>query len=190
MGREARGVRGIALREGDALVALATVPRDSDLSLLTVCERGHGKRTKLAEYPTKNRGGMGVITIRTSERNGKVVAVRVVSDDDDLILITDKGKLIRVPVSNLRVSGRNTQGVRIMRVDEGEKISAVERLADPEDKTAIEAAPAPAEAAETEEPIVDEPEADADADAEAEPDDGEGEVDGEVDEDPDDQEDA
>src|SRR5262249_29737198 len=146
MGREARGVRGIALRENDALVGMATFPRDSDLSLLTVCARGHGKRTRLDEYPTKNRGGMGVITIRTSERNGKVVAVRVVSDEDHLILITDKGKLIRVPVSALKTLGRATQGVRIMRVDDNEKISAVERLAEPEDQSAIEEAPAPAEA--------------------------------------------
>jgi DNA gyrase subunit A len=159
MGRDARGVRGIALRDGDALVGMATFPRDSDLSLLTVCERGHGKRTKLSEYPTKNRGGMGVITIRTSERNGKVVAVRVVSDDDHLILITDRGKLIRVPVSALKTLGRATQGVRIMRVDEGEKISAVERLAEPEDEAIEEVAPpeeAPEEAPEEEEPLLEE----------------------------------
>jgi DNA gyrase subunit A len=173
MGRDARGVRGIALRDGDALVGMETFPRDSDLSLLTVCERGHGKRTKLGEYPTKNRGGMGVISIRTSERNGKVVAVRVVSDDDHLILITDRGKLIRVPVSNLKTVGRNTQGVRIMRVDDGEKISAVERLVDPQDTEIIAEAPVPSDAsmADMEEPLEDpegegdEPDADADADA-------------------------
>jgi DNA gyrase subunit A len=159
MGRDARGVRGIALREGDATIGMATMPRDSDQSLLTVCERGHGKRTALSEYPTKNRGGFGVITIRTSERNGKVVAVRVVSDDDHLILITDKGKLIRVPVKHLGLLGRNTQGVRIMRVDDGEKISSVERLAEPEEETAIEeAAPADESIIETE-PLEEEPEA-------------------------------
>jgi DNA gyrase subunit A len=163
MGRDARGVRGIALREGDVLVGMATFPRDSEASLLIVCERGHGKRTRLGEYPTKNRGGMGVIAIRTSERNGKVVALRVVSDEDHLILITDKGKLIRVPVSNLKVLGRATQGVRIMRVDDNEKISAVERLADPTDPSGIEEAPpveASPEEAVAEEPLPDEPEGD------------------------------
>ena len=140
MGRDARGVRGINLREGDACVGMATFPRDSSLSLLTVCERGYGKRTQLGEYPVKGRGGLGVITIRASERNGKVVAVRVVSDEDHLILITDKGKLIRVPVEHVSTVGRNTQGVRIMRVDEGEKISSVERLAEPAEDTEIEEA--------------------------------------------------
>jgi DNA gyrase subunit A len=136
---------------------MATFPRDSELSLLTVCERGYGKRTSLGEYPTKNRGGLGVITIRTNERNGKVVAVRVVSDEDHLILITDKGKLIRVPVEHVSTVGRNTQGVRIMRVDEGEKVSSVERLAEPAEEAAIEeAAPVEAEPAEPEELILDE----------------------------------
>ena len=168
MGRDARGVRGIALRDGDSLVGMETFPRDSDLSLLTVCERGHGKRTKLSEYPTKRRGGMGVIAIRTSERNGKVVAVRVVSDDDHLILITDRGKLIRVPVSNLKALGRATQGVRIMRVDDGEKISAVERLVDPQDTETIAEAPAPVDVPLDPEDALEEPDIDADADVEPE----------------------
>jgi DNA gyrase subunit A len=158
MGRDARGVRGIALREGDACVGMAVVPRDPSMSVLTVCERGHGKRTLLGEYPTKNRGGFGVITIKTSERNGKVVTIRVVSDEDHLILITDRGKLIRVPVAQLKTVGRATQGVRLMRVDEGEKISSVERLAEPEEVDEIAAAAPPTEeAAEPEaEEIVDE----------------------------------
>jgi DNA gyrase subunit A len=163
MGRDARGVRGIALREGDTCVGMAVVPRNSGMSVLTVCERGHGKRTLLDEYPTKNRGGYGVITIKTSERNGKVVAVRVVSDEDHLILITDRGKLIRVPVAPLKTVGRATQGVRIMRVDEGEKISSVERLAEPDegDEIAVAQPPAADESTEAEpegEEILDEAE--------------------------------
>jgi DNA gyrase subunit A len=149
MGRDARGVRGVNLRDGDAVVGMTTFAHDSQESLLTVCERGYGKRTRLVEYPTKGRGGMGIITIRTTERNGKVVAVRVVGEDDHLILITDRGKLIRVPVAGVSTVGRAAQGVRIMRVDDGEKVSAVERLADPEDQEAIEAAE-PVEAAEPE----------------------------------------
>jgi DNA gyrase subunit A len=172
MGRDARGVRGIALRDGDTVVGMASFAHDSQESLLTVCERGYGKRTRLVEYSTKNRGGKGIITIRTTERNGKVVAVRVVGEDDHLILITDRGKLIRVPVAGVPTVGRNAQGVRIMRVDDGEKISSVERLADPEDSEAIQAAePAVAEPAEPgeEEEILDE-ESDDD---EGEPEDGE-----------------
>jgi DNA gyrase subunit A len=147
MGRDARGVRGVALREGDAVVGMATFARDDKtLSLLAICERGYGKRTSLDEYPTKNRGGMGVITIRATERNGKVVALRVVSDEDHLIVITDKGKLIRVPVKSVSSVGRNTQGVRIMRVEGAEKVTSVERLAEPDEQAGIEEAqPAPAE---------------------------------------------
>jgi DNA gyrase subunit A len=176
MGRDARGVRGIAVREGDAVVGMATFRRDdTTLSLLTICERGYGKRTSLDEYPTKNRGGMGVIAIRASERNGKVVALRVVSNEDHLIVITDKGKLIRVPVGGVSQVGRNTQGVRIMRVDGVEKVTSVERLAEPEDTAGIEEAPPiAAEAVEAEELPEggeaegegDEPPADDDGDAE------------------------
>ncbi|MBI4509232.1 MAG: DNA gyrase subunit A [Deltaproteobacteria bacterium] len=159
MGRDARGVRGVAVRSGDEVVGMATVPRDSQETLLTVCARGYGKRTALAEYPTKNRGGMGVISIRTSARNGKVVALRVVSNEDHLILITDKGKLIRVPVEGIPVVGRATQGVRIMRVDEGEQVSGVERLAEPEEQERIaEAVPVAAEPSEPEEEGPEEPE--------------------------------
>src|SRR5262249_22567672 len=134
-------------------VGMATFPHDPQgLTLLTVCERGYGKRTELSEYPVKNRGGLGVITIRTSERNGKVVAVRVVSNEDHLILITDRWELIRVPVSGVSSVGRATQGVRIMRVDDDEKLSSVERLAEPEDESGIEEAhPVTVEAAEEEE---------------------------------------
>jgi DNA gyrase subunit A len=141
MGRDARGVRGISLREGDGLVGMVVIPRNTECSVLSVCEKGFGKRTPVAEYPVKNRGGMGVISIRTTERNGKVVGIRVVGEDDHLILITDKGKLIRVTVKGVPVVGRATQGVRIMRVDEDEVVSSVERLAEPDDESIEEAAP-------------------------------------------------
>ncbi len=148
------------------------------MSLLTVCERGYGKRTMMTEYPTKNRGGYGVITIRTTARNGKVVAVRVGSDEDHLILITDRGKLIRVTVAGVSTVGRATQGVRIMRVDEGEKVTSVERLADPTEQADIEVADqSEAEAEPDAEPEI---EADADNDNEADPD-----ADGDPDADPD-----
>jgi DNA gyrase subunit A len=99
-------------------------------TVLTVCERGFGKRTPVAEYPIKHRGGMGVISIRASERNGKVVGVRRVSDEDDLLVITDGGQLIRMPIAGLRVLGRATQGVRLIRLDDREKVVALDRLAE------------------------------------------------------------
>jgi DNA gyrase subunit A len=142
MGRTAAGVRGISLRDNDRLVGMCTFMRDDPAAtLITVCERGYGKRTALADYPTKNRGGKGVITIKTTARNGQVCAVRIVTDDDHLILISDRGKLIRMRVGELKVQGRATQGVRLMRVDEGEHVAAIERLADPGEGTGIEAAP-------------------------------------------------
>jgi DNA gyrase subunit A len=134
MGRTARGVRGIRLREGDdEVVGMAVIPREAPATLLTVCERGYGKRTPTSDYPTKNRGGKGVITIKTSERNGKVVGIRIVTDDDDTMLITDGGKLIRMPVDGIPTIGRNTQGVRLIRLEEGEKVVAMERMAEKEE---------------------------------------------------------
>jgi DNA gyrase subunit A len=134
MGRTARGVRGIRLRDGDDLVVgMAVIPRDEPATLLTVCEHGYGKRTPTSDYPTKNRGGKGVIAIKTTERNGKVVNLRLVTDDDDLMLITDGGKLIRMPVDGIPTIGRNTQGVRLIRLEEAEKVVAMERLAEKEE---------------------------------------------------------
>jgi len=147
MGRSARGVRGIRLREGesteskdqDQVVGMAVIPREEPATLLTVCEKGYGKRTPTSDYPTKNRGGKGVITIKTTERNGKVVGLRLVTDDDDLMLITDGGKLIRMPVAGIPTIGRNTQGVRLIRLEqaegekEAEKVVAMERIAEKEE---------------------------------------------------------
>ena len=135
MGRTARGVRGIRLRqsesnEPDQVVGMAVIPREEPATLLTVCEKGYGKRTPTSDYPTKNRGGKGVITIKTTERNGKVVSMRLVTDDDDLMLITDGGKLIRMPVGGIPTIGRNTQGVRLIRLEEAEKVVAMERMAE------------------------------------------------------------
>ena len=146
MGRTAGGVRGMDLRPGDRMVGMVAFERTSPAALITVCERGYGKRTLLADYPTKNRGGKGVITIKTSDRNGKVAAVRIAADDDHLILISDKGKIIRVRVKDISIQGRATQGVRVMRLDDGEQVAAIERLADPQEESGI-AEGAPIEAA-------------------------------------------
>jgi DNA gyrase subunit A len=143
MGRDARGVRGLNLRKGDMVVGMGVFERDSTESILIVCERGYGKRTQLSEYPVKNRGGMGVIAIKTSDRNGPVAGLRLASDEDHLILISSTGRLIRIPVNTIPVLGRATQGVRVMRLDEDERVASIERLADPQDSEDIAEAAAP-----------------------------------------------
>jgi DNA gyrase subunit A len=140
MGRDARGVRGVNLREGDQLVGMLVFEKNSDETVLIVCERGYGKRTALAEYPTKNRGGMGVIAIKASERNGPVAGLRLARNEDHLILISTTGRLIRIPVATIPVVGRATQGVRVMRLDDDERVASIERLVDPEDTEIAEGA--------------------------------------------------
>ncbi len=126
MGRVAHGVRGIHLSPDDLVVDM--VIAQSDASLLTVCENGFGKRTPLEEYRSQHRGGKGLINIKTTDRNGKVVALKAVTDEDDLMLISAKGIIIRTGLDQLRDIGRNTQGVRLIRLDEGDKLVAVARV--------------------------------------------------------------
>lgn len=119
MGRTARGVRGINLADGDEVVSLVVI-RDKDEAaptVLTICERGYGKRTKIEDYRITNRGGKGIINIRTSSRNGRVVSVSSVSEKDQIIMVTQKNKLMRTDVSNISVMGRATQGVKIISID-------------------------------------------------------------------------
>ena len=134
-GRVARGVRGVNLRDGDALVGMSVFARDCTDTILIVCENGFGKRSALSEYPTKNRGGYGVIAIKTTDRNGPVSGVRLVAEDDHLILISSGGKLIRMRVSDIPILGRATQGVRVMRLDTDERVVSVERLAESDDES-------------------------------------------------------
>jgi DNA gyrase subunit A len=126
MGRTARGVRGITLERDDAVVDMVVI--QPGVSLLTVCENGFGKRTQVDEYRLTRRGGKGVINIRTTERNGLVVALRTATDADALILITSQGILLRMALSDLREIGRATQGVRLIRVAEDDKVVAVAKL--------------------------------------------------------------
>jgi DNA gyrase subunit A len=144
MGRSARGVKGVTVRDKDEVVAVETVPAGTPATLLTVCERGFGKRTPVADYPVKGRGGMGVITIKTTDRNGKVVSCRLVTDEEDLMLITSQGKVIRMPMKGIPTLGRNTQGVRLIRVEDGETVVSVDSLAEREE-TAGEVQAAPVE---------------------------------------------
>jgi len=130
MGRAARGVRGIGLREGDEMVGMAVLSPDCEASVATVSELGYGKRTTATDFGEQKRGGIGRISIKTSERNGNVVGSQIVEEDDELMLITDHGKVIRMPVRDISVIGRNTQGVRLIRMEDEERVVAVERLAE------------------------------------------------------------
>ncbi len=126
MGRTAHGVRGIALRGEDRLVSLAVVRED--MFLYTVCSNGYGKRTAVAEYPRHRRGGSGVRDIRTSGRNGAVVAAQAVADGDDVMLITVGGQVIRAPVGDVSPIGRGTMGVRVIRLRGGDAVASLERI--------------------------------------------------------------
>ena len=138
MGRTARGVRGIKLRQEDVVVQMSVLPSDSEASVVTVCEHGYGKRTAASEFPLRNRGGMGVIGIKTTDRNGQVVGTQVVTEEDQLMMITNVGKVIRTPVSDISIIGRATQGVRLIRLEEAEEVLGMERLAEPDDEDEIE----------------------------------------------------
>ncbi|MGP0062885.1 MAG: DNA gyrase subunit A [Isosphaeraceae bacterium] len=133
MGRQAYGVKGIELLDGDEVVGMIVANGDEDpASILTVCARGYGKRTLLTEYRTQNRGGKGLIDIQTSERNGLVVAVAKVTDADEIMLTTSGGLVIRTLVGEIRTIGRNTQGVRLIKLDEGDAVSSIAKLPEEE----------------------------------------------------------
>jgi DNA gyrase subunit A len=134
MGRVSRGVRGMSLEDDDVVIGMAILNEHfTDSTIFTVTEHGYGKRTEIGEYRRQSRGGKGVITIKTTERNGCVVDIKQVSEDNDLMLITDQGKILRVQVSGFSIIGRNTQGVRLMVKEENERVVAVARLAEKEE---------------------------------------------------------
>ena len=126
-GRSAQGVRGISLKGNDEVIGM--VVASDDKTLLSMTENGYGKRTPLTEYRMINRGGSGVINIQCSERNGNVVSICPVTDNDDVIFISSNGIIIRVPASDISVIGRNTQGVRIMKLESGDKVVAAVKVA-------------------------------------------------------------
>ena len=138
MGRPAKGVRAINLGEGDVVVGMEQAPNDGSAQpdVLSVCENGFGKRTEFSEYKRQNRGGMGVITIKTSARNGQVVGIKLVDESKDLMIITEKGMTIRVRCGDIRSVSRNAQGVTLARLEEGDKIARIAPVVkdDDEDK--------------------------------------------------------
>ena len=146
MGRAARGVRGISLRNDDDVVAMAVVRPGG--TLLTVTENGFGKRTELNEYRVQSRGGVGIISIQTTARNGRVAGIAYVEDEDELMLITQQGKVLRMDTKDIRPIGRATQGVRLIGIDDQDLVVALARLAevnDDETDTDVDAGP-PSEA--------------------------------------------
>ncbi|MCX5739056.1 MAG: DNA gyrase subunit A [Proteobacteria bacterium] len=136
MGRNAMGVRGVSLVDDDRVVGMEVLTPGA--TVLSVTENGFGKRTPLEDYRLQKRGGMGIITIRTSERNGPVIGVAQVTDDAELMLITDGGKVLRCRVSGISTMGRATQGVTLMDTAEGEKLVAIAQLAESDEGTSTE----------------------------------------------------
>ena len=132
MGRASRGVKGINLRSGDAVVGMVIV--EEKAALFTVCENGYGKRTGLENYRPQSRGGIGLKNIKTSSRNGKVVALQAVQSKDDLMMITANGMIIRTGLDEIRSIGRNTQGVRLIKLKPGDKLVAAEKIVSEEEE--------------------------------------------------------
>ena len=135
-GRGTYGVKGITLEEGDAVVSLAILSQGA--TLLTVSSGGYGKRSEVEEYRVQSRGGKGIITMRTADKTGEVIGVRQVTDEDHLMLVTDSGRIIRLRMAELRIIGRNTQGVRLLNVGSDERVASLALLAEKEDEIAAE----------------------------------------------------
>jgi DNA gyrase subunit A len=127
MGRQATGVRGMRLAAEQRVVCMLAA-KDESRSVLTATEKGYGKRTLIAEYPRHGRGGQGVIAIQTSERNGAVIGAVLVEEDDEVMLISTGGVLIRTAVAQIRETGRSAQGVTLISLDEGERLAGLERI--------------------------------------------------------------
>jgi DNA gyrase subunit A len=136
MGRVTRGVIGVRLRKSDKVVSMAVVEEEGNL--LTITENGYGKRSPISEYRKTHRGSKGVRTIITNERNGKVIYVKEVEEEDEIILTSKEGMIVRIPVKDIRIQGRNTMGVRIMRLNEGDKVVSVAKIVENGEEDACE----------------------------------------------------
>jgi hypothetical protein len=135
MGRTARGVKGITRGKNDFLVSMDILsPGTVGSSILSVTENGFGKRSSIEDYRLQSRGGKGIITVKTSARNGQLVGTQQITDQDEVMLITDRGKIIRLRCGEIRLSSRNTQGVKLIERESGERVMAVARLAEREEE--------------------------------------------------------
>ena len=141
MGRTAAGVRAIRLSKGDKVVGAVAIRRKST-SILVVAEHGFGKRSELDEYRVSHRGGKGIFTMKATDRTGKMVAIKEVLETDDIVVVTAQGAIIRQPAKTIRVAGRNTQGVRLIRLDAGDKIAAVAVVRSEEEEPVVKPEPA------------------------------------------------
>ena len=139
MGRDTTGVKGIELHEGDVVVEMDPVEESG--TLLTVTEKGYGKRTDVAEYRHQTRGGTGVINVKVSEKNGPVAGIRSIVDSDQLLLITQQGIVIRLAASEVRKTGRAAMGVRLIDLEEGDRVVGVAKLAERDEEAVDEPAP-------------------------------------------------
>jgi DNA gyrase subunit A len=141
MGRSAFGVRGVSLRDDDQVVAIEVLQPGG--TILSVTEQGYGKRTELSEYRVQTRGGIGIINIQTSDRNGKVVGIAQVTDDDELMLITQQGKILRMASKDIRTIGRATQGVRLIDIEGDDRAVSIARLVEKDDDEIVPPADVP-----------------------------------------------
>jgi len=138
MGRMAAGVRGIAIGDTDWVEEVASFEAEADADILVITDHGYGKRTSLSEFRVQGRGGKGIILIRLTDRNGMVAGIRCVTEADQILLVTEKGIVIRTRVEEIRQAGRATQGVKVIRLDEGDKVVSVAKVIDPDDEEDIE----------------------------------------------------
>lgn len=134
IGRTGMGVRGINLDKKDKVISMTVLHKGTDVTLLTVTEKGFGKRTKVKEYREQSRGGKGLINIKVTDKTGNVVDIKLVNDSDELILVTTNGNLIRTKVKDIKTIGRNTQGVRLIKIKDGEAVGAVARVVEDDDE--------------------------------------------------------
>jgi DNA gyrase subunit A len=139
MGRVATGVKGVELEKGDQVIGMVVTRRDA--TLLVVSEKGFGKRSELTDYRVQKRGGKGIITLKKTDKTGAIVALMEVQPDDELMLITRHGVIIRMPVEGIRVIGRNTQGVKVMNLDSGDAVVDVARVVKEDEAEAEAEAP-------------------------------------------------
>jgi DNA gyrase subunit A len=136
MGRSATGVKGIQLDEGDTVIDMDVV--DPDLDVLIVTEKGYGKRTPAGEYRVQSRGGKGIKTLNITEKNGSVVSLKMVADDEDLMIMTSAGTLIRTSIAGISTMGRNTQGVKLINIREDDSVATVTRVSRSEESEEAE----------------------------------------------------